>query len=69
MFTGLVEEMGTVRRAGPEGDGFVLDIAASIVVEDVKFGDSINVNGDGSLIIEYDGSNSYVPPIKIDLDE
>ena len=31
--------------------------------------DSINVNGDGSLIIEYDGSNSYVPPIKIDLDE
>jgi len=31
--------------------------------------DSINVNGDGTLIIKYDGANSYVPPIKIDMDE
>jgi len=31
--------------------------------------DSINVNGNGELVINYDGSNSYVPPIKIDLDE
>jgi Flp pilus assembly protein TadG len=31
--------------------------------------DSINVNGDGNLVIEYDGSNSYIPPVKIDLFE
>ena len=38
MFTGLVEEMGKVRWAGPEGDGYILDIAADTVLEDVRFG-------------------------------
>ncbi len=45
MFTGLVEEMGRVLFAGPDGDGFRLTIEAKTVLEDVKFGDSINVNG------------------------
>ena len=29
--------------------------------------DSINVNGDGSLVINYDATNVYIPPVKIDL--
>lgn len=45
MFTGLVEEMGTVLFAGTEGDGFTLHIAAETVVSDARFGDSILVEG------------------------
>jgi riboflavin synthase len=41
MFTGIVEELGTVRSR--EGHRFVFD--ASLVVEDAKIGDSIAVNG------------------------
>jgi Flp pilus assembly protein TadG len=29
--------------------------------------DSINVNGDGSLVINYNATNVYIPPVKIDL--
>lgn len=45
MFTGLVEELGTVRgiRHGPRSAK--LDIAAREVLQDVKIGDSIAVNG------------------------
>lgn len=45
MFTGLVEEMGTVLGVGPDGDGFTIEIGARTVLEDVKFGDSILVEG------------------------
>ena len=41
MFTGIIEERGTVVEAG---DG-VLRIAASLVLEDAKLGDSIAING------------------------
>ncbi|MEM9232704.1 MAG: riboflavin synthase [Pseudomonadota bacterium] len=45
MFTGLVEEMGSVVTIGPDGDGFTIEIAAGTVLSDVKFGDSILVEG------------------------
>jgi len=41
MFTGIVEEVGTVRAAGPGR----LTIAAQKVLEDTKKGDSMAVNG------------------------
>lgn len=41
MFTGIVEEVGTVNSASPTG----LTIAAKAVLEDAKAGDSIAVNG------------------------
>lgn len=45
MFTGIVEEIGTVERISGGGDSAVLRIRASKVLEDVKKGDSIAVNG------------------------
>jgi riboflavin synthase len=45
MFTGLVEEVGRVRRIEPGGNGARLTIAARRVLEDVRLGDSISVNG------------------------
>lgn len=45
MFTGIVEEMGTVRRIAHSAKGARLTIAANVVLQDTKIGDSIAVNG------------------------
>ncbi len=45
MFTGIVEEMGTVRAIGKIDDGWEMTLAANIVLEGTKLGDSIAVNG------------------------
>ena len=45
MFTGIVEELGTVAALEDQGDALRLTIAARVVLEDVKHGDSIAVNG------------------------
>jgi riboflavin synthase len=45
MFTGIVEELGTVAALEDQGDALRLTIAASVVLEDVKHGDSSAVNG------------------------
>jgi riboflavin synthase len=49
VFTGIVEEVGTVvvreELAGPAGEAAVLHIRAQRVLEDVALGDSIAVNG------------------------
>lgn len=45
MFTGLVEEIGTLRGITRSGEAMVLHIAASIIMDDLKIGDSVSVNG------------------------
>ena len=45
MFTGIVEETGTVRSVKRGSKSAVLTIQASKVLDDMKIGDSINTNG------------------------
>lgn len=45
MFTGIVEELGSVSGVENLGDSVRLTIAAARVLEDVNLGDSISVNG------------------------
>jgi len=45
MFTGIVEELGTVAALEDQGDALRLSIAATTVLEGVRLGDSIAVNG------------------------
>lgn len=45
MFTGLVEEIGTMKSISRKGEAMVLSISASVVTEGIKLGDSIAVNG------------------------
>ncbi|MGZ5400612.1 MAG: riboflavin synthase [Nocardioides sp.] len=45
MFTGIVEELGTVVAIDDQGDAVRLSIRAERVLEDVTLGDSISVNG------------------------
>lgn len=45
MFTGLVEEIGTMKSINHQGEAMLLGISATIVTEGLKLGDSISVNG------------------------
>jgi riboflavin synthase len=45
VFTGIVEEVGTLADRETRGDSAVLRIRAQKVLEDVALGDSISVNG------------------------
>ena len=45
MFTGIVEELGVIRSIRREGCSAVLSIGAHLVLEDLKIGDSVAVNG------------------------
>ena len=45
MFTGIVEELGTVEHVEDQGDAVRLTIRAETVLDDVRTGDSIAVNG------------------------
>jgi len=45
MFTGIVEELGTLRRKSPHATGAQLEIQARVVVADAHVGDSIALNG------------------------
>jgi riboflavin synthase len=45
MFTGIIEELGIVKRISRSGNFILLEISALKVTEAVKIGDSISVNG------------------------
>ena len=45
MFTGIVEELGTVEAVEHQGDALRLTIRAATVLSDAGLGDSISVNG------------------------
>ena len=53
MFTGIIEELGTIRTISLTKEGSNLDITAATVLEGTCLGDSIAVNGtclDGNKI-------------------
>lgn len=54
MFTGLVEEIGSVETTHASEDGFDLTIRAKTVLDGVKLGDSISVNGVCLTVTRFD---------------
>ena len=58
MFTGLIEEVGTITDITPKGDGALVRVAASTVVEDIHHGDSISVNGVCLTVTEFDAAKA-----------
>lgn len=55
MFTGIVEELGTVAGVEDQGDAIRLSIHAEHVLSDVSLGDSIAVNGCCLTVAQRDG--------------
>ncbi len=59
MFTGIVEELGTLRAIVPNATGAHLEIACQTVLEDAHIGDSIAVNGCCLTVVSLN-ADSYV---------
>lgn len=57
MFTGLIEEVGSLQSVMKRGESMVLHIRASKVLEGMKLGDSIAVNGVCLTSTAYDGTS------------
>ena len=55
MFTGLVQELGTVAALEQQADALRLSIRAPQTVSDARLGDSIAINGVCLTIAELDG--------------
>jgi len=45
MFTGIVEEIGIIKSIKPNSQGLDLTISAKIILDDLKLGDSVAING------------------------
>jgi len=54
VFTGIIEELGTVRRLERGSDSCQIFIMAQKVLEDVKLGDSIAINGVCLTVTSFD---------------
>ncbi len=55
MFTGIIEELGTVDAIEDQGDAVRLTVRGPLVVSDAGEGDSIAVNGCCLTVTTYDG--------------
>ena len=55
MFTGIVEELGTVEQLTDQGDAVRLTVRGPLVTSDVGHGDSIAVNGCCLTVVDRDG--------------
>ena len=53
MFTGIVEETGIVKSFSKSTNGAVLEVECRTIIEDVKLGDSIAINGVCQTVINY----------------
>jgi riboflavin synthase len=64
MFTGLVEEKGILKEKIPTGDGFQFVIEAKIVMNDLRIGSSVAVNGCCLTVVKIDGNTFAVDTIE-----
>ncbi len=60
MFTGIIEEIGKVEKVQRKRDGMLLSIEACGVLEDMKAGDSIAVDGVCLTVVEKGSENFQV---------
>ena len=68
MFTGLIEEIGTIAAIEPHGDGARVTVNASIVLDDIHHGDSIAVSGVCLTAISSDATSFAADVMKETLD-
>ena len=57
MFTGIIEETGTVKQVQNGSSACVLTISAALILSDIHLGDSIAVNGTCLTVCRTDGSS------------
>lgn len=60
MFTGIVEEIGRMKRVVKQGQAMILTIEAVRILEDIHDGDSIAVNGVCLTVVSFNASSFSV---------
>ena len=68
MFTGLIEELGTIQAIEPHGDGARVMVKAKRVLDDIHHGDSIAVSGVCLTAINWDSGGFSADVMKETLD-
>ena len=69
MFTGIVEELGTVEAIEDQGDAVRLSVRGPLVVSDAGEGDSIAVNGCCLTVVTHDGETFTADVMRETLDK
>ncbi|RJP65095.1 MAG: riboflavin synthase [Ignavibacteriales bacterium] len=64
MFTGLIEEVGSVKSVNTFGGGIKLTIEAKNILNDIKTGDSININGACQTVVSFDEKSFTVETVE-----
>ena len=57
VFTGIIEELGTIKGVRKQSEGIRLSITAKVIMDGMKTGDSIAVNGACLTVTEFDNSS------------
>ena len=60
MFSGIVEETGTVTHLEVRPGGATCTVRAQVVLDDVKIGDSIAINGACLTVVQFDATSFTV---------
>ncbi|MEX2462130.1 MAG: riboflavin synthase [Paenibacillaceae bacterium] len=60
MFTGIIEEIGTMRSISRQGQAMILSVQAKQILTDIHLGDSIAVNGVCLTVIAFDTTSFTV---------
>ena len=53
MFTGIIEELGLIKKIRTKSSGLQFSISAKEVMDDLKIGDSLSINGVCLTVIQY----------------
>lgn len=64
MFTGLVEEVGTVRQVQRTGDGAEVTVNAKVVTDDLQVGDSVNILGACQTVVRFERESLTVQAVR-----
>ena len=64
MFTGIIEELARIKIIEPKTHGIRYTISAKTVMDDLKIGDSISVNGVCLTIVDHEKDNFSIDLVK-----
>lgn len=64
MFTGIIEELGTVQKTLRQGGALTLTIRSKEVVQDIQIGQSVAVNGVCLTVTNYNGQTFVVQAVE-----
>ncbi len=59
MFTGIIEQLGKIKKVEKRSNMFCLIVESETVFEDIKSGESISVNGCCLTVTKIEGKNIY----------